>query len=136
MAKEKRQTVLVAGAVLVVCFMVFCFVTTIQGSQNSYEVKPPITISEQRSDAARAIDAYERVMDRFMNITQSNLSGIGTDVHNISERLVVIERKISELSEKMDSIAEKLLHEGKEKFVDESQDSNDSEVDKKTLPWD
>jgi hypothetical protein len=104
MKKSKHSLAVAAG--LVVCLIVVWFAGSIQGK--SYEVKPEISLPEYRTDAARAIDAYERLMDRFMNLTERSLRGINTDVRGITEQLVSIDRKLSELSTRMARIEKAL----------------------------
>ncbi|MGB8225482.1 MAG: hypothetical protein WCE45_01250 [Sedimentisphaerales bacterium] len=98
---SKNKNLLVAGIVLIVCLIVIVFSDSIHGSEKKYEIEPEITLPEYRSDAARAIDAYEHVMNRFMSLTERNFSGINTDVKDISQKLVLIDYKLTELSTRM-----------------------------------
>ena len=93
---------LLAFAVAVVsCAIVAWFSTSIHGSERSYEVKPQITIPEYRTDAARAIDAYERLMERYMSLTERNLDRIGMDTQSVLRKLDSINAKLTELSTRM-----------------------------------
>ncbi|MFA5239029.1 MAG: hypothetical protein WC476_04885 [Phycisphaerae bacterium] len=114
-AKENRN-LLVVGAVLIVCLIVI----GVSGSSHGgdYDVRPEITLPEHRTDAARAIDAYERVMDRLMNLTEKNLAGINTDVKDISKTLVLIDSKLTELSTRIGRIENALGIEQVEKTPD------------------
>jgi len=69
----------------------------IQGSPKTYEVRPYITVPEYRTDAARAIDAYERLMQRYMDITEKNLLQIDTNVSYTLMQLDSIDDKLSQL---------------------------------------
>ena len=93
---------------LVVCLTLVWFCTSIQGSPKSYEVRPEITLPELRTDTARAIDAYERLMDRFMSLTERNLICINTEVKDIAQKLCSIDRKLTELSVRMAGIEQAL----------------------------
>ncbi|MFQ6036318.1 MAG: hypothetical protein ACE5NM_10825 [Sedimentisphaerales bacterium] len=69
-----------------------------QGSQKTYEVQPYITVPEYRTDAARAIDAYERLMERYMDLTEKNLFIVGTDIREVTKKLDSIDDKLTQLS--------------------------------------
>jgi Na+/phosphate symporter len=98
---SKNKNLLAAGIVLIVSFMVIVFCGTIRGGESKIEVEPEITLPEYRSDTARVMDAYERMMDRFMNLTEKNFTGINTDVKDIAAKLTLIDNKLTELSARM-----------------------------------
>jgi hypothetical protein len=102
-----RRNLLVVVAVFVCCTAVW-FSVSLYGGQKTYEVEPWITIPEYRTDAARAIDAYERMMERQMDITEENLTRIGGDLKGVVERLDSINSKLTELSTKIARIEKKL----------------------------
>jgi hypothetical protein len=104
----KNKNLLAAGIVLIVCFMVIVFCGTIRGGQGKLEIEPEITLPEYRSDTARIIDSYERMMDRFMNMTERNFGGINTDVKNIAVKLALIDNKLTEMSARMSRIENSL----------------------------
>jgi hypothetical protein len=94
--KTKRNLLAVVTG-LVCCAVVVWFCTSIQGVEKSYEVQPQITVPEYRTDAARAIDAYERLMERYMDLTEGNLTRIGSDIQCIVEKLDAIDAKLTRL---------------------------------------
>ncbi len=118
MKTKETKNLLTVGAILVACLIVVWLAGPIQGRKKSYEVKPEITLPEYRTDTARAIDAYERMMDRFINLTERNLTGINTDVKDIAKRLVLIDCKLTELSARMERIEKALGIEQVEKRVE------------------
>ena len=99
-ASKNLLAVVIVG--LVACIVVPLFTTSIQGGEGiTYELRPEITLPEYRTDTARAIDAYERMMYRFMDLAERNLTGINTEVRNIAKELHSIDRKLTELSVRM-----------------------------------
>jgi len=106
METKENKNLLVVGAVLIACLIVIGFSSSIQGS--SYEIKPEITLPEHRTDTARAIDAYERVMDKFINLTEKDLTGINTNIKNIAKKLVLIDCKLTDISTRMAKIEKAL----------------------------
>jgi len=95
------RNLLVVAAGLVCCVVVVWLSTSIQGGEKTYEVRPQITLPEYRTDAARAIDAYERLMDRYMGLTERNLSRFGTGLKGVVKKLDSIDAKLTVLSARM-----------------------------------
>ena len=106
MRTKKNLLALVAG--LIACLIVVWVSTSTQGGERRYEIRPEISLPEYRTDAARAIDAYEYMMDRYMSMSEKNLTGINTDVRDIAKKLDSIEHKLTKLSTAMARI-EKVL---------------------------
>ncbi|MHC4076348.1 MAG: hypothetical protein ACYSRR_07050 [Planctomycetota bacterium] len=117
---KENKNLLVVGAVLIICFIVIGLSGSIRGGEKNYEIKPEITLPEYRTDTARAIDAYERVMNRFINLTERNLTSINIDVKSIAEKLVLIDYKLTELSTRMARIEKALETQQPEKPVEKS----------------
>jgi len=105
---KTNRNLLAVAAGLVACLVVVWFSTSIQGVEKTYEVQPQITIPEYRTDAARAIDAYERLMERYMDLTERNLIGIRMDLKRAVEKLDSIDDKLIKLSTRMAQIEKAL----------------------------
>ncbi len=105
---NKNRNLLAVGIVIIVCIIVIGFSSSIQGSNTTYKIKPEITLPEYRTDRGSVIDAYERMMDRFMDLTENNLAGINTNVEGIGKSLVLIDYKLTELSRRMARIEKAL----------------------------
>lgn len=103
----KRNCVAIISAI-VLCTSLVWLCTSIQGSEKFYEVHPYITTPEYRTDTARAIDAYERMMERYMDLTERNLVDLKTNLRDISRRLVSIDTKLTRLTSKMTKIEKAL----------------------------
>jgi len=103
-----NRNLLAVAAGLIACLIVVWFSTSIRGSERTYEIQPQIRMPEYRTDTARAIDAYERVMDRFMSLTEKNLTSINTDVKDIAKKLALIDCKLTDLSTRMARIEKAL----------------------------
>ena len=95
---KKNKNLLAAAAALVCCITLVWFSTSIRGDQKTYELQPQITIPEYKTDVARIIDAYERLMERYMDLTEGNLTGIGADLNAVAEKLNSMDAKLAELS--------------------------------------
>ena len=93
-----NKNLFAVGAVVVCCITVVWFSTSIQGDTKTYELRPQISIPEYRTDAVRAIDAYERLMERYMDLTERNSIGISADLKEVIKKLYSIDDKLTELS--------------------------------------
>jgi len=81
---------------------------SIQGGQNTYELQPNLSIPEYKTDTVRAIEAYERLMDRYMDLTGSHLTTVGMDLRNVVTRLDSIDGRLMELSTRLTRIEQAL----------------------------
>ncbi|MHC4158178.1 MAG: hypothetical protein ACYSSO_03775 [Planctomycetota bacterium] len=105
---KNKKNLLAVAAGLAGCVLVVWFSTSLRGVEKTYEIQPQITVPEYRTDAARAIDAYEHLMDRYMDLTEKNLTRIGTDVRDVGKKLDCINAKLGELSTRMSRIEKAL----------------------------
>ncbi len=103
---RNRNLIMLSAAFVCSVIMVWLCIS-IRG-ESSYEIKPKITVPAYRTDAARAIDAYERVMERFINLTGKNLTDIDTEVKDIARTLHSVDYKLTELSGRMARIEKAL----------------------------
>jgi len=93
-----NKNLLAAGAVVICCITVVWFSTTTQGVPKTYEIRPRISVPEYKTDTLHAIDAYERLMERYMNLTEKSTTRIGTDIKEVIKKLDSINIKLTELS--------------------------------------
>lgn len=103
-----KKNLLAVGAGLACCAAVVWFSSSIQGGEKIYEVQPQVTLPEYRTDAARAIDAYERLMERYMDLMEMNVIRIGMDVQGFGTRLDSIDGKLVEVSARLSRIEKAL----------------------------
>jgi len=96
------------AAGLIVCVAVVWYSGVIDGYERTYEIRPEIRLPEHRSDAARAIDAYERLMERYMSLSERNLNGINVNLSSVMTKLDSIDGKLGSLSERIARIEKAL----------------------------
>jgi len=104
---KQNRNLLAAGAVILVCLVVAALATSIPGKEKTYEVET-ITSPEYKTDAARAIDAYERLMDRYMDLSEKLLSQMGGDCQTVSAKLDSLDSRLAELSARLARIEKAL----------------------------
>lgn len=93
-----NKSLLAVIAAVACCVIAVWFSTSLRGSQNTYELRPQVAIPEHKTDIVRVIDAYERLMERYLDLTERNSSMIATDVQDIAARLDSIDATLQELS--------------------------------------
>ena len=93
-----NKNLLAAAAVILCCLTVIWFSSITKGSPTTYEVRPRISLPEYKTDTVHAIDAYEKLMERYMNLTERNSIRIHSDLKEVIRRLDSINYKLSELS--------------------------------------
>ncbi len=117
MRANKSMFGIVAGVIVGVSVVWYC--TSIEGSDRTYKIRPEIRheirLPEYRTDAARAIDAYERLIERYMTLTERNLSGLKVDMSSVAKMLESIDGKLTGLSTRMSRIEHALGIEPPEK---------------------
>jgi len=95
--KTNRNTLAVL-VVIIACSILVWLSASIEGSQKTYEIQPHLTIPEYKTDLARVMDSYERLMERYMDLTQQNQSMVGTDLKYVVTTLDSIDGRLMELS--------------------------------------
>ena len=93
-----NKNLLAAAAVVVCCIIVIWFSTTTQGGRKTYEIQPRISLPEYKTDTVHAIDAYERLMQRYMNMTEKSSTRIDRDLKEVIKKLDSINDKLTKLS--------------------------------------
>jgi hypothetical protein len=115
-----NRNLLIVAAVVICCVISFWFSTSIQGGSKTYEIQPQITIPEYRTDAARAIDSYERMMELYIGLADSNLGKINSNVQDILRKLDSINDRLTELSSRIERIEKSLGIEQPQKPADKT----------------
>lgn len=95
-------------AAIVGCLVVAWLTTSIQGGQKTYDLEPRLSIPEYRTDTVRIMDAYERLMERYMALTESNSAMTGMDLKTVLTKLDSIDGRLVELSARMARIEKAL----------------------------
>lgn len=123
---KTRKSLLVVTAGLACCIVVVWLSTLSEGGEKTYELRPEVMLPEYRTDTARAIDAYERLMERYMDLTEMNMVRIGMDVQLFGRKLDSIDGKLVELLTRISRIERALGIEEPNKPVDEIPDATEA----------
>ena len=95
--KTNRNTLAVLIAIIA-CSVLVWMSASIQGGQKTYEIHPNLTMPEYKTDLVRVMNAYERLMERYMDLTQQNQSIVGTDLKYVVTTLDSIDVQLTGLS--------------------------------------
>ena len=95
---EQNRNTLAILVVIIACSVLVWLSASIQGGQKTYEIHPNIAMPEYKTDLARIMDAYERLMERYMDQTQQNQSIVGTDLKYVVTTLDSIDGRLAEFS--------------------------------------
>jgi len=94
---RKKSYVLAGAAGLAWCIVLAWLSSASRGIEKTYEIESQIWTPEYRTDATRAIDAYERLMHRYMDMTERNLLGINSEIRVLAGKLDSIDARLSDL---------------------------------------
>jgi hypothetical protein len=90
MTKQNIQRLaMVLGAVVLVWALAGA-----QGARKTYEIQPQIPESVFRGDSARALDAYERLVDRALDLNGRQLEAMDLRIMELSRQLDRVESKL------------------------------------------
>jgi Na+/phosphate symporter len=95
---KSNRSMLVVVAVVAACLIAARLAMSIPGRDKTYYgIEPEITLPEYKTDAARAIDAYERLMERYMDLAEGNLQQAGADCQAVASRLDSLDSRLEEV---------------------------------------
>ena len=103
-----KKFLFAGGAALVCGLVAVCLCPTIKGAEKVYEIQPQVSVSGYKTDAGRAIDAYERLMERYMDLTEVNLLAFSSGIKDVGKRLESIDAKLTEVCERLTRIEKAL----------------------------
>jgi hypothetical protein len=132
----KNKNLLAIVAVILCPIAVIWFSTTTHGNPTTYEIQPRISVPHYKSDTVRAIEAYERLMERYMNMTEINSKRTNRDLKEVINKLDSIDDKLTKLSVRISRIEKMLgIEEVKQSSNAESQPkSTGNKIPREYLP--
>ncbi len=87
--------------VVVLCVVVLCLSTSIGEDRKTYEMETQVySVPAHQSDASRAIDAYERLMERYTALAERSFVGPG-DVEALVNKLDAIDGRLASLDARL-----------------------------------
>lgn len=98
----KRTKNLLLLIVIVTCGLVASYLSSTYAEEKTYEIQTEYALPEYRTDTARAIDAYQQMINRLLDTNERNnatiiakLDAIQKDLQSLSARIKRIERAVA-----------------------------------------
>jgi len=96
-------------AAAVVCVVVLSLSISTGRERKGYEVEAQVYgVPAAQSDATRAIEAYERVMERHMDLTERSFAGFSSDLKVLTSKVDAFDAKVAALDAKLTQIDQRL----------------------------
>ena len=105
--KRNRVILFVSLALASLAFILF-YCGPIEGYDSKYELHPQINLPEYGFAPSPTIAAYERLMDRYITLTELNIIRIDNELGDLSGRLEAMDLKLAQLSQSLDRIEKAL----------------------------
>ena len=106
--KQNRYLLATTGVVIVICLIVAAVSTAIPDNGKKYEIDTVVDVQGYKTDAARAIDAYERLMDRYLDLSEKLISTMGGDCQAVSTKLDSLDSRLADISTRLARIEKAL----------------------------
>jgi len=106
-----KKNLLAVAAALIVCGVVICFSTSIQGGERTYEIHPEVAVPYGYTptiDTHRLIDLIEHLTAQNQQAIQERLSKMNRNLKGAVKKLDAIHAGLTELSERMARIEKAL----------------------------
>jgi len=101
---KSKRNLLITVAVVVICLIAAQLAISVTGNHRNNDFETVITTPEYKTDAGRAIDAYERLMERYMDLSESYL----IDSQSVAQKVESIHAKLDDLSARLARIEKAL----------------------------
>ena len=90
------------------CFAAAAVSTAIPNKGKKYEVEAVVDASGYQTNAARDIDAYERLMDRYMDLSDKLISSMEGDRQAVLIKLDSLDSRLADISTRLTRIEKAL----------------------------
>lgn len=106
--KAKKNLLRIGLLVLCVVILAGGAMTLFGAEEKTYEIHPEIALGPYQSDTMRIMNAYERLMERYMNLVEVNLQDMSQGNQVTVKKLESIEKKLDALGMRMGRIEKAL----------------------------
>jgi hypothetical protein len=105
---KQNRYLLVTSVVIVICLIAAAVSTAIPDNGKRYEVDAVVDVPGYKTDTTRAIDAYERLMDRYMDLSEKLIATMGGDCQAVSTKLDSLDSRLADISTRLTRIEKAL----------------------------
>jgi hypothetical protein len=90
------------AVVIVVCLIVLGLSASTGRERKGYEVEAQVySVPQTESDAARAINANERLMERYMDMTERSLIDLAADLKVLTVKIDAVDARLAQLDQRL-----------------------------------
>ena len=88
---------------LVGCVLAIWFGSATDAANRTYELHPEVGVGVggPQTNTVMVLDAYERLMDNYMSLIQSNLNGMTGDMSQAAKQINSMDRKLDNIAIRM-----------------------------------
>jgi hypothetical protein len=90
--------------IMIGCALAIWLGSGTDAAKRTYELHPEIGMATPQTNTVMVLDAYERLMDNYMSLVQSNLNAMSGDMTQATKQLGSIDRKLDNLAVRMAQI--------------------------------
>jgi hypothetical protein len=91
------------------CLVAVWFSTSWGQGRANYQTETRVySTPDYQTDTTRAINAYEKLMDRYMDTTERNFSALSTDIKMLTVKLDAMDAKLASLDTRLARIEQRL----------------------------
>jgi predicted negative regulator of RcsB-dependent stress response len=101
---KTRKTAIITVVIVGLGIVLFGWLASGNAEQVSTSREYEVVVPEAKSDTQRIIAAYERLSDQFLSLVQSQLVQMASNNRDVETRLERMEKKLDELSVKIDAM--------------------------------
>ena len=98
---EKRGLCRRSVVVLIGCVLAVWLGSATDAANRTYELRPEVGLGGTRTNTVMVLDAYERLMDNYMSLIQSNLNGMTGDMSQTTKQINSMDRKLDNIAIRM-----------------------------------
>lgn len=95
---DKKKAIYTKSFILIGCALAIWLGSWTDAANKRYEIHPDLGMESPQTNTVMVLDAYERLMDNYMSLVQSNLNAMSGDMTQATKQLGSIDRKLDNLA--------------------------------------
>ena len=104
--KNKTRLFLLIYMIIAVGLVMYMSASS-PAAEKTLEVQTNYNLPQYQNDTTRAIASYERLLNRFMDITERSFIDLSRDIDGVNSRLDSIEQRLTRIEKALDIKPEK-----------------------------
>jgi hypothetical protein len=105
---KQNRYLLVTGVVTVVCLIAAAVSTAIPDRRSNYGVDVTYNVPEYKTEAVQALEAYQNLMSRYMDLSEKLVLQMDGDCQTIFAKLDSLDSRLADISTRLTRIEKAL----------------------------